>query len=668
MTKTNNQSTQSSSSTQKYELESKFIEKQLKECNIKELLHNFDDASNIIAFRLSNNEIIDLHQYANLKLPNSSDSQKIDISKIQYTNMNPIYLNTEDALHILRHDAAHVLAQAIQELYSNAEFGVGPSTETGFFYDVKVSDSISSDNLEEIEAKMREIVNQKQRIFREVWTYDQAYKFFKNQKYKLEILNGLQKSEDIQVYRQGNFTDLCRGPHSLHTGNMGYNFKLTGVSGVYWKGDKNNDQMQRIYGTLWLTKEDLNQHLTFLKEANEWDHRRLGQNMELIHFDSQISSGMTFWLPQGKLLFNLISTYLSKLKAEHEYQEVSTPFLYNKVLWEKSGHWKLFQDNMISFDFDEVPCVLKPMNCPAHIEIFRKMVKSYRDLPYKLAEFGFCHRYEPSGSLHGMMRTRGFTQDDAHIFCTANQVEEMILSCCNLLKQVYTNFGFENIKVFLSTRPDEFAGDISLWNQAELALEKAAKLANLNYTIQPKEGAFYGPKLEFSICDRRKRTWQCGTIQLDFVLPKSLDIGYVTEEGEIERPVMIHYAILGSLERFIAILIEHTKGLLPLWIAPTQIVIATVSDEAKNFAEKVYSNLIKKEVRAKFDFTSKTLSSKIKLYTEKRISLLGVIGKKEMQSNMISIRKISGKMYTLTLDELVNHFKNLGTKSELPLE
>ncbi len=498
-----------------------------------------------------------------------------------------------EGVEILRHDAAHVMAEAVKELYPETQVTFGPATETGFYYDFARETPFTPDDLFRIEERMREIVRRDETITREVWDRDRAVAFFTGigERYKAEYIGEIPADEDISLYRQGNFVDLCAGPHLPSTGRLGQAFKLMNVAGAYWRGDPKNAQLQRVYGTAWPSQKELDQYLFRLEEAERRDHRKLGRELDLFHLQEE-AVGSVFWHPHGWTLYRAIEAYMRRRLERGGYQEVRTPQLLDRSLWEASGHWENFRENMfIAESRDERVLAVKPMNCPGHVQIFRNRLRSYRELPLRLAEFGSCHRNEPSGALHGIMRVRGFTQDDAHIFCTEAQVTPEAIAFCELLLSVYRDFGFDEVAVKLATRPATRAGGDAVWDVAERDLEEAVKAAGLSYTLNPGEGAFYGPKLEFVLRDALGRDWQCGTLQLDFVMPERLGATYIGEDGARHRPVMLHRAILGSFERFIGILIEHYAGNFPLWLTPVQAVVASITEEAAAYAEEVAAEL-----------------------------------------------------------------------------
>jgi len=545
----------------------------------------------------------------------------------------------EIAREILRHDCAHLMAQAVKELYPQTQVTIGPAIENGFYYDFARNEPFTAQDLEKIEQKMREISKRDDKITREEWSRDEAINFFKKigENYKAEIISSIPQDEVLSLYRQGDFIDLCRGPHSPSTSHIKH-FKLMKVAGAYWRGDSNNQMLQRIYGTAWESEESLKNYLFMLEEAEKRDHRKLGKQLDLFHIQEE-ATGSIFWHHKGYIIFREIENYIRQKIQNHGYIEVKTPQLIDKVLWEKSGHWEKFRENMFVAESEERLLAVKPMNCPGHVQIFNQSLKSYRQLPLRMAEFGSCHRNESSGSLHGIMRVRSFTQDDAHIFCEESQINDETLAFCELLKEVYRDFGFTDILVKFSTRPEKRAGSDEVWDKAETALEEAVKHANLKYQLNPGEGAFYGPKLEFTLVDALKREWQCGTLQADFVLPERLDVNYIASDGAKKRPVMLHRAILGSLERFIGILIENYAGKFPLWLSPIQVMVATISNQYDDFAKKIFDELKTKGIRAELDNSSEKISYKIREHSLQKIPYLVIIGKNEQENNVLTIRK-----------------------------
>lgn len=550
-----------------------------------------------------------------------------------------------EGLEILRHDAAHILAEAVQELFPETQVTIGPVIENGFFYDFAREKPFTPDDLVAIEKRMAEIVERGEAITREVWERADAIKFFeeKGEKYKAEIIRDLPGTETITLYRQGKFIDLCRGPHLPSTSKLGKAFKLMKVAGAYWRGDAKNAMLQRIYGTAWTSEKDLKQYLTMLEEAEKRDHRRLGKELDLFHIEEH-SPGMIFWHPKGWTLFRTIEQFVREKIARNGYVEVKTPMLVDRTLWEASGHWEKFQENMFVSESDEdrTLCV-KPMNCPCHVQIFNQGIKSYRDLPLRMAEFGSCHRNEPSGGLHGIMRVRGFTQDDAHIFCTENQITQETIIFCALLQEVYQAFGFTEVKVKFSDRPEKRAGSDAIWDKAESSLKDAVTAAGLEYTLNPGEGAFYGPKLEFVLRDALGRDWQCGTLQVDFVLPERLNANYIGEDGQKHRPVMLHRAILGSLERFIGILIEEYAGKFPLWLSPVQAIVTTITNEADDYAKQVQEQLLDAGIRCEIDISSNKINYKVREHSNAKVPLILAVGAKEQVENTVSVRRLGSE-------------------------
>ena len=561
-----------------------------------------------------------------------------------------------EALEVLRHDAAHVLAEAAKELYPDVQVTFGPATETGFYYDFARDAPFTPEDLAKLEARMREIVQRDEKITREVWSRDEAVAFFKSigEKYKAEWIGEIPADEEISIYKQGSFVDLCVGPHLPSTGKLGQAFKLMKVAGAYWRGDAKNAQLQRVYGTAWANDKDLARYLTMLEEAEKRDHRRLGRELDLFHQQEE-AVGSVFWHPKGWTLWRTIENYL-RARLEHGgYVEVKTPQLLDRALWEASGHWEKFRENtFIAQSADEKVLALKPMNCPGHVQIFRQGLKSYRDLPLRIAEFGSCHRNEPSGALHGVMRVRAFTQDDAHIFCSEEQITAESIKFCDLLRVVYKDFGFEDVTVKFSDRPAVRAGSDAVWERAETALKAATEAAGLPYTLNPGEGAFYGPKLEFVLRDAIGRDWQCGTLQVDFVLPERLDASYIGEDGQRHRPVMLHRAIFGSMERFIAILIEQYAGKFPLWLAPVQAVVATITSEADDYAREVARLCADAGLRVELDLANEKINYKVREHSLAKVPIMLVVGKREAEERNLALRRLGGKeQEILALDDAI---------------
>ena len=566
----------------------------------------------------------------------------------------------DDALEIIRHDAAHVMAEAVKELYTDTQVTIGPSIENGFYYDFARPTPFTPEDLEKIEGRMREIVERDESVSREVWDRAEAIEFFKDQGefYKAEIIEALPAEEEITLYRQGGFIDLCRGPHLPSTGKLGKAFKLMKLAGAYWRGDSRNEMLQRIYGTAWAEEAQLKKYLFRLEEAERRDHRRLGREMGLFHFQD-VAVGSAFWHPKGWTLYLIIEKYIRARLAEAGYVEVHTPQLIDRSLWEASGHWEKFRECMFTVEAEDKILALKPMNCPAHVQIFRQGIKSYRDLPLRMAEFGSCHRNEPSGALHGLMRARTFTQDDAHIFCTEDQITSETKDFCDLLISVYEDFGFTDVIVNFADRPDVRVGADDVWDRAEGALKEAVDASGLEYKLNPGEGAFYGPKIEFVLRDAIGRDWQLGTLQVDFVLPERLDASYVGEDGARHRPVMLHRAILGSMERFIGILIEQYAGRLPLWLAPVQVVVATITSDGDAFAAKVIETLEAAGLRAELDVSNEKIGYKVRQHSLAKVPVLLAIGKREAKDGTVAVRRLGSKeQENLALEEAVARLRS----------
>ena len=578
--------------------------------------------------------------------------------------------NDAEGLELIRHDAAHVLAQAVQELYPDAQVTIGPVIDDGFYYDFAREEPFSTEDFEKIEAKMRAIVDADYPIVREVWDKDQAIETFKKigEDYKAQIIDDIiPPGEAITVYKQGDWFDLCRGPHLPSTGKLPKAFKLMKLAGAYWRGDSKNEMLQRMYGTAWANEKDLKAHLLRLEEAEKRDHRKLATQLDLFHLDGLAAAGSIFWHPKGYQIWLQIESYMRRRLDAAGYEEIKTPQLMDSVQWEKSGHWGKYRENMfivpdfipegdegveISVPEDAKLMALKPMNCPAHVEVFKQGQKSYRDLPLRLAEFGCCHRNEPHGALHGIMRVRQFTQDDAHIFCREDQIVEESIRFCRLLESVYRDFGFENIAVKLSTRPDVRAGDDATWDRAEKGLEEAVKAAGLPCEIMPGEGAFYGPKLEFQLMDAIGRVWQCGTLQLDYVLPERLGAEYTASDGSKQRPVMLHRAILGSMERFIGILIEEFSGAFPIWLSPVQVVVAAITDAANDYAEEAAAALRKAGLRVETDLRNEKINYKVREHSVQKVPIIAVVGGREAEECTLALRRLgSNGQQMISLDD-----------------
>tara|TARA_A100001015_G_scaffold151498_1_gene167958 strand:+ start:5406 stop:7325 length:1920 start_codon:yes stop_codon:yes gene_type:complete len=573
-----------------------------------------------------------------------------------------------EGLDVLRHDAAHIMAMAVQELYPGTQVTIGPVIEDGFFYDFARTEPFTEEDLKKIEKKMSEIIDRDVRTRREVWQREKAISHFKKigEKYKAEIIESIPKNEELSVYHHGDtWHDLCRGPHLASSGKIGKAFKLTKVSGAYWRGNSDNEMLQRIYGTCWSSKKDLDDYLNRLEEAEKRDHRKLGKEMDLFHFREE-SPGSVFWHEKGWLLFQRLVEYMRTRQRLAGYKEINTPELLDKTLWEKSGHWEKFGEHMFTSETpDEKVFAIKPMNCPGCVQIFNQGLKSYRDLPLKLSEFGKVHRYEPSGALHGLLRVRAFTQDDAHIFCTEDQITQESLAVTNLILQIYKDLGFENVILKYSDRPDKRVGDDKIWDKSEAALLEAIKKSKLKYTINKGEGAFYGPKIEFVLRDAIGRDWQCGTLQVDLNLPNRLGATFVDKDGTKKVPVMLHRALFGSLERFIGILIENYAGKLPFWLSPAQAVVCPIAEENNEYVKKLFEDLFKEGIKCEMDLRNEKINYKIREHSLAKIPLIIVCGKKEVENKTVTIRKLgSDKQETIKRADLI---KNLLKDNKLPL-
>ena len=565
--------------------------------------------------------------------------------------------DSDAGLELLRHDAAHVLAEAVKELWPATQVTIGPAIDNGFYYDFAREEPFTDADLETIESRMKEIVARDEAIEREVWERDKAIEFFRGigEEYKAEIIEGIPSNEDLTLYRQGDFIDLCRGPHLSSTGQLGNAFKLTHVSGAYWRGDSNNEMLQRIYGTAWSNDKQLRKYLRMLEEAEHRDHRRLGRVMDLFHFQEE-APGAVFWHPNGWSLFQNLIGFMREQQNAAGYREINTPEIVSLSLWEASGHWETFGDSMFTTEtVDGRTYAVKPMNCPGHVQVFKQGITSYRDLPCRLAEFGKCHRYEPSGALHGMMRARAFTQDDAHVFCTPEQITEESIAVCDLILEIYRNFGFDNVRIKYADRPEVRVGDDAVWDQAEAALLEALEVSGLDYTHNPGEGAFYGPKLEFVLRDAIGRDWQCGTLQVDLNMPGRLGATYIGEDGEKHLPVMLHRAIFGSLERFIAILLEHHAGNLPLWLAPVQVKVLTITSDADEYAVDVAARLRASGLRAETDLRNEKISYKVREHSVAKVPVQFAVGQRELENGTVAVRRLgSRKQQVLSLAEAIS--------------
>ena len=574
----------------------------------------------------------------------------------------------KEGLEVIRHDAAHIMAMAVQELFPGTQVTIGPVIENGFYYDFARKEPFTSDDLKKIEKKMSEIIDRDVKTKREVWKRNEAISHFKKigEKYKAEIIESIPENEELSVYHHGDtWHDLCRGPHLASSGKIGKAFKLTKVSGAYWRGDSNNEMLQRIYGTCWASKKELDDYLHRLEEAEKRDHRKLGKEMDLFHFREE-SPGSVFWHEKGWLLFQRLVEYMRAKQRLAGYKEINTPELLDKTLWEKSGHWDKFGEHMFTSETpDEKTFAVKPMNCPGCVQVFNQGLKSYRDLPLKLSEFGKVHRYEPSGALHGLLRVRAFTQDDAHIFCTEDQITQESLSVTNLILEIYKDLGFENVILKYSDRPEKRVGDDSVWDKSETALLSAIKKSKLEYTINKGEGAFYGPKIEFVLRDAIGRDWQCGTLQVDLNLPNRLGASYVAKDGNKKVPVMLHRALFGSLERFIGILIENYAGKLPFWLSPSQAVVCPIAEENNEYVKKLFEDLFKEGIKCEMDLRNEKINYKVREHSLAKVPFILVCGKKEVAENTVTVRKLgSDKQEVMKRDDLI---KNMLASNKLPL-
>jgi threonyl-tRNA synthetase len=562
----------------------------------------------------------------------------------------------EDAIDLIRHDAAHIMAQAVQELFPGTQVTIGPTIEYGFYYDFDPKQPFSSEDFPKIEEKMREIVKRDEKFVREVWDRDEAIKYFKDhgEDYKAELIEAIPEGDEVSIYRQGEWLDLCLGPHLPSTGKIGTAFKLTKLAGAYWRGDHNNPMLQRIYGVAFANEKALKAHLRMLEEAEKRDHRRLGREMDLFHFQEE-GPGSVFWHPKGWTLFQELINYMRRRQQNADYLEINTPDMLDKSLWDASGHWEKFGENMYTTQTpDQRLYALKPMNCPGHVQVYKNGLKSYRDLPLKLAEFGKVHRYEPSGALHGLMRVRHFTQDDAHVFCTKEQITQECIIVNDLILSIYKDFGFDDVRIKFSDRPEKRVGSDEIWDASEEALKEAVESTGLDYTINPGEGAFYGPKLEYVLRDAIGRDWQCGTLQVDLNLPGRLGAFYIGADGEKHEPVMLHRALFGSLERFTGILIEHYAGKFPLWLAPVQIVVAPIVSEIDGYASELQKKCLKAGLRTEIDLRNEKINYKVREHSHAKVPVMFVVGKREMEDGTVSVRRMGEKhQKVMSVDEAI---------------
>ena len=598
-----------------------------------------------------NNEIKDI------SLPINSDASVAILKR-----------DSDEALELIRHDCAHVMAEAVQELFPGTQVTIGPAIENGFYYDFARDEPFTVADLPKIERRMHDIIQRNKNFVREVWSKEESIKHFKDkgEDYKVELINYLPNNEEISIYKQGDWLDLCRGPHMVSTKQIGKAFKLMKVAGAYWRGDSSNAMLTRIYGTAWATEKDLEQHLLQIEEAEKRDHRKLGREMDLFHFQEE-APGAVFWHPKGWTLFQSLINYMRKRQDNAGYVETNTPDMMDKSLWETSGHWDKFSDMMFRTEAkDDKIYAIKPMNCPGAVEIFKQGLKSYRDLPFLLSEFGKVHRYEPSGALHGLMRVRAFTQDDAHIFCTEDQITQESKTVCDLILSIYKDFGFDSVRIKFSDRPEKRVGDDAVWDKAEAALMQAMEATGLEYSLNPGEGAFYGPKLEFVLRDAIGRDWQCGTLQVDLNLPGRLGATYIGEDGNKKIPVMLHRALFGSLERFTGILIEHYAGHLPFWLSPLQAVVATITSDTDEYANEVQKVLISKGIRSNIDTRNEKIGYKIREHSNSKVPAIIAVGKKEAQDKTVSVRRIgSSETKTFKLEDIVT---SLSKEAKSPIE
>ena len=597
---------------------------------------------------------------AKATLAGKVNNQLVDASTLieQNASVQIITTKDEEGVDVIRHSTAHLLAQAVKQLFPDAQVTIGPVIENGFYYDFSYHRSFTPDDLIAIETKMQELVAKDLPINRKILSRDEAVKFFTElgEAYKAEIIQSIPANEDLSLYEQGEFTDLCRGPHVPSTGKLTA-FKLMKIAGAYWRGNSNNEMLQRIYGTAWNDKKELQAYLHRLEEAEKRDHRKLAKTLDLFHSQEE-APGMVFWHEKGWIIYQQVEQYIRQKLRHHGYGEVKTPQVVDRSLWEKSGHWDKFGSMIFTTHSENRDYAIKPMNCPCHVQIYNQGIKSYRDLPIRLAEFGSCHRNEPSGTLHGLMRVRNFVQDDAHIFCTEEQIQDEVSVFIDLLFAVYKDFGFEEVIIKLSTRPENRVGDDAVWDKAETALELALNNKGLKWDLQPGEGAFYGPKIEFSLKDCIGRVWQCGTIQVDFSMPNRLDANYIAEDGSRQPPVMLHRAILGSLERFIGILIEQHAGNFPVWLAPVQVVLLTITDRHAEYALQLLQYLEQQGIRAKIDLRNEKIGFKIREHSILRIPYLVIIGDKELEQKTITVRTQKGDdLGSLTIDNFNERLK-----------
>ena len=609
-----------------------------------------DDLSNSIGSGLAKATVAGR---INGKLVDASEEISDDSDVVIVTNSDPV------GLEIIRHSCAHLFGHAIKQMYPQAKMAIGPTIENGFYYDIDLDISLNDKDLEAIEKKMKELASTDYSVIREVVNKDKALKAFKerNEEYKIQIINDIPDDEIIALYYHNEYTDMCRGPHVSSTRHL-RSFKLMKIAGAYWRGDSKNKMLQRIYGTAWANDKDLKNHLNLLEEAEKRDHRKLGKELDLFHFQEE-AVGMVFWHPKGWSIYRELEEYIRRKITKGGYLEIKTPQLIDKKLWEASGHWDKYSEHMYTSEADDRELMLKPMNCPGHIQVFNQGIKSYRDLPLRMSEFGSCHRYEPSGALHGLMRVRNFVQDDAHIFCTEDQIESETILFCNILKKVYEELGFDKVSIKFADRPDERVGEDSIWDKAESALSKAAKATGLPFDENKGDGAFYGPKLDFYLHDAIGRVWQCGTLQVDFNLPKRLNASYIGEDNNKHIPVMLHRAILGSLERFLGILIENYEGKFPLWLSPVQVALTTITSNSDMAANALLEKLRSSGLRSIIDLRNEKINYKIREHSINKVPYILVLGDREVEENSVTIRRLGSKeQKTLDVDECIDFIKN----------
>lgn len=609
-----------------------------------------DDLSNSIGSGLAKATVAGR---INGKLVDASEEISDDSDVVIVTNSDP------EGLEIIRHSCAHLFGHAIKQMYPQAKMAIGPTIENGFYYDIDLDISLNDKDLEAIEKKMKELASTDYSVIREVVNKDKALKAFKerNEEYKIQIINDIPDDEIIALYYHNEYTDMCRGPHVSSTRHL-RSFKLMKIAGAYWRGDSKNKMLQRIYGTAWANDKDLKNHLNLLEEAEKRDHRKLGKELDLFHFQEE-AVGMVFWHPKGWSIYRELEEYIRRKITKGGYLEIKTPQLIDKKLWEASGHWDKYSEHMYTSEADDRELMLKPMNCPGHIQVFNQGIKSYRDLPLRMSEFGSCHRYEPSGALHGLMRVRNFVQDDAHIFCTEDQIESETILFCNILKEVYEDLGFDKVSIKFADRPDERVGEDSIWDKAESALSKAARATGLPFDENKGDGAFYGPKLDFYLHDAIGRVWQCGTLQVDFNLPKRLNASYIGEDNNKHIPVMLHRAILGSLERFLGILIENYEGKFPLWLSPVQVALTTITSNSDMAANALLEKLRSSGLRSIIDLRNEKINYKIREHSINKVPYILVLGDREVEENTVTIRRLGSKeQKTLDVDECIDLIKN----------